>query len=162
MMRNSNNGKYKCVKPEDVRTGVAYAFSFNPENQPTVATFGKMTLTAFSEWSEEIYKMFTRLQYCKLTTFMEISSGGRLHFHGKIVFIDIIKFFYFDLKILKFHGSYEIDTINTSDEKWQEYCLKLQSPMSKFCKEYGMDQFYDTNINTKTPKQKTKCKIIDQ
>lgn len=162
MNRKQNNGLHKCLKPETVETGVAYTFSFNPESQPIIQSFGKMTLTSFTTWSEEIYKMFDRCVYCIIETYMELSSAGRLHFHGTLKIVNIPKFYYFDLKILKFHGSFEIDTINTDNDQWDRYCLKQKPFMVPFCEEYGMPYLYHTRLRPVIKKAKEKVKIIDQ
>jgi len=129
------------MKPEEMICHTDYAFSYNPEEQPIVQGFGKVTLTTFSSWADTIYEMFDRCKYCKIRTTLEISRHGRLHMHGTIQIINLIKFFFFDIKILRFHGSYEIDTIK-DPLKWEIYCTKQSDDMIVFCENYDMSINY--------------------
>lgn len=54
---------------------------------------------------------------------MEISKGGRLHFHGYIVFKDILSFFLHNVERLQNNFTYEIDEINDLG-KWHYYTIK--------------------------------------
>lgn len=141
------NLQHKCIKPENVTLGNKLAFSFNPESQPVVQNFSQVKLTTFSSWSQEVYKVFDRCRYCTIETVMEISAGGRLHFHGYITINKLIEFYFFDLKILKFHGSFEIDSIGESVTSWDEYIHKLKSPMKDFCIKEQMEYIYTSRTN---------------
>lgn len=138
------NLQHKCLKPENICLGDRYAFSFNPESQPIVQNFHNVRLTTFSQWADEIYAVFDKCKYCKIETVMEISAGSRLHFHGYITITKLIEFYFYDLKILKFHGSFEIDTIGGGLDAWDDYCIKLKYPMIKFCENNGMKYSYES------------------
>lgn len=135
--------KYTCIKPEDVVEGTEYTFSFNPEEQPLFQRFYSMTLNNLKDWSQQQDNVFRSLKYCKINVVMEISSGGRLHYHGYITITDTVNFFLKTIKHLKHYGTYEIDVI-TDPDKWSAYVYKMDKKMKSFCQNHSM--IY--NINT--------------
>lgn len=141
------DSKFKCIKPEQVIPDMNYAFSYNPEEQPTPQRFYNITLNCFESWSQKIYEIFATLRYCEIETYMEISKNGRLHFHGYIRISDIPKFFFYDIKKLRHHGTYEIDEINDEDT-WIDYCVKQREYMTDFCIENCMEYIYPKISNT--------------
>lgn len=61
--------------------------------------------------------------YCKYLLYLEVSKGGRLHFHGTITPTDTLDFQLYAVKILESFGKYEIDTI-ADMAYWLSYCKK--------------------------------------
>lgn len=134
--------KWQVISPEKCIVNEPFAFSFNPENQPELYK-GNETLTLFSDWQHNQFSFFKKLKYCTLNIVLEMSCSGRFHYHGTIKFINILKFFFYDLKILMFHGAGEIDSISDAI-KWKEYCSKQDVLMKQFCKE--KDMIYEINF----------------
>lgn len=143
MIRKNLGLKYSCVKPEDVKVGESYSFSYNPEDQPLVELFYKVKLNTFSAWSRFYYDLFKSMKYCQVHLQMEISSGARLHYHGYIIITDIVKFFMYEIKRLRHYGTYEIDTIKDRD-KWEAYIDKQGDIMKIFCAKEEMQYEIDT------------------
>jgi len=79
---------------------------------------------------------------------MEISSLGRLHFHGRIQINEIPMFLSTDLKRLMENGTLEIDSIS-DPEKWLLYCTKQKVFMNNFCDKNTMVYHFNniTEIN---------------
>jgi len=117
MNEKQNNSRWKCLKPEDMTPDTDYSITLNPQlqyfddadriNKIYVETF-KM-LCAWSAWSGTLQ--------------MEVSSNGRLHWHGVIRIKDIKKFYVDIVPCLQARYSYEIDTIQDM-ETWMKYCTK--------------------------------------
>lgn len=124
--------KHSCVKPEDMVTFHRYSFSYNPEDQPDVQRFYCMKLLEYESWFGRYYDIFDSLKYSSVRTFVEISSQGRIHFHGYIKINDIYQFFFHDMKKLKCYGTFEIDQI-TDPLKWDLYIKKQKHFMEEFC-----------------------------
>lgn len=133
--------KYKLIKPEEVVINTNYAFSFNPEDQPCTSVFYNVKIDEFESWSKKQYKTFSILRYSTIQTFMEISKGGRLHFHGYIKINDIPNFYFYDLKRLMKEGTFEIDFIK-DPLIWDLYIKKQKPFMEKFCSINNMDYLY--------------------
>lgn len=135
--KNHPKVKYNCIKPEEVVDNTLYTFSFNPEEQPMFQKFYSMTLNNLKDWSQQQHNILTSLKYCKVECYMEISSGGRLHFHGYIKITDTVNFFLKTIKHIRHYGTYEIDHI-TDHEKWSEYVSKMEKKMKTFCENHSM------------------------
>lgn len=58
-----------------------------------------------------------------LKLYTEISSSGRIHFHGLINFNDLVKFYTIGFRQLSKFGTFEIDFIKDQDV-WTKYCSK--------------------------------------
>lgn len=69
-----------------------------------------------------------------------------MHLHGRIKIKEIIKFYLSDYQQLKFHGAFEIDTIEDSD-KWEDYCIKQEHLMSDFCHANSISYVLDNQKN---------------
>lgn len=145
---NWNNRRHKNPPPEEMKVNLGYAFTYNPEVQPLSPKFTLDLIT----WHNGMDNIFKDLKHCTVKLILEISSGTRWHYHGWITIKDIMKFFIYDLPVLRENGSYEIDHLNDT-EVWRKYCLKQEDLMKDICIEYGIPYTYE---NTKPMKVKVK------
>lgn len=113
-----DNSKWKCLSPEDLKIGKKYSFTLNPLLQYFDC---EKRVQLVQEFVFDLLLHLDKSFNCKLV--MEISKGGRIHYHGCIEFKDIIKFFIHNVNRLQSNFTYEIDEIN-GPEKWQEYVVK--------------------------------------
>ena len=135
-----NNRRHKTLAPEDIVVNEWHSFTFNPEMQPLTPRFTLDLIT----WHNGLDNIFKSLKYCDITLRPELSSGSRWHYHGQIKITNIMKFYIFDLPILRENGSLEIDTI-TDIKVWTEYCCKQTNIMKDICIEYGIPYYYEKN-----------------
>lgn len=133
MTKNTFNDKHKCIPLEEMKPGGLYTLTFNPEEQPLVERFYNIKLNTLSGWSNLNEERLTTLRYAEIDIVTEISSKGRLHYHGYIYILDPVNFIFYDLRKLKHYGTYEIDHINNEDV-WRTYVYKQQEYMEKWCK----------------------------
>lgn len=130
MIRKPNFVKkhaHQCVAPEflgPAHRDTDFSFSFNP-------------VTQHFDSKERINRVYTDTfkLLCSQPSIsgklrMEVSSTGRLHFHGTIRILDPKQFYVYTVPILQASGTYEIDTIQNPDE-WRTYCEKQESVMGK-------------------------------
>lgn len=141
---NWNNRKHKNPPPEEMVANMAYAISYNPEVQPLSPKFTLDLIT----WHNGMDNIFKDLKYSHVNLNVEMSSGTRWHYHGTIKVDNIMKFFIYDLPVLREHGSFEIDTIS-DNEPWKQYCHKQETLMKDICKEYGIPYHYDSKKTMK-------------
>lgn len=133
-----NNRKHKIPPPEDLSENGLYSFTFNPVVQPQLPNY---TLNLVS-WHNGMDSIFKSCKFAEIKCYVELSSGGRFHYHGTIQIKNVMKFFIFDLHMLKVQGTYEIDHINDF-VKWHNYCIKQEGKMKSLTKEYGIPYHYD-------------------
>lgn len=132
-----NNRPYKCISPEDMPDDLL-TFTFNPNFTPFDDNIMDM-----ATYSNELVEIFKRLKYCKIKLVHEISSSGKWHLHGYIQITNKLKCVLFDLRILREHGLYEIDTI-TDKEIWKNYVYKQKPLMTELLGEYKIPYMYNT------------------
>lgn len=123
-----------------VETDVNYAFSYSPAMQPKE---GRPLI--WSTYYNYISSIFYDLNYCTIKVNSELGAYGSWHFHGCIMFKDVLKFYVYDLPKLKKHGALEIDTIEDED-KWEEYCDKEQHLIGAFLQELNAVGTIDTSM----------------
>lgn len=122
MKKNTTyNQPHKAPKPEEIVINVEYSFTINPETQPTKHN----TETFIQEGHKHLKHYLTRCKYSKYTLYTELSSTGRLHYHGYVTINNISGFYIHDIHLLKYLGSFEIDTISQMDT-WENYIKKQQ------------------------------------
>lgn len=130
---NYRKPQYSCIDVEDIVPETPYTFTFNPNDQ---RQFWEDQYR-FKNFMTQLKKDFYFLkEVCRIKGFVEISKGGRLHFHGCIRFkevLDIFSFFLNKVHTLQRYGTYEIDTLQDST-KWNEYVAK-------------QSRFYPKNVN---------------
>lgn len=136
---NWNNRRHKNPSPEDMKVNEGYAFTYNPEVQPLTPKFTLDLIT----WHNGMDNMYKSLKYCDITLYPELSQGSRWHYHGYIRLTDVMKFFIYDLPILRENGSYEIDIL-TDHEIWRKYVSKQENIMKDVCTEYGIPYRYES------------------
>lgn len=137
---NWNNRRHKNPSPEDMNDNDIYSFTFNPEVQPLTPKFTLDLIT----WHNGIDNILKQLQFSNVVLRPELSQGSRWHYHGQIKIKNIMKFFIFDLPVLRENGSFEIDTIEDNN-KWLDYCKKQETKMKDLCKEYGIPYVYEND-----------------
>lgn len=115
-----------AVAPEEARLDYLYAFSFNPAIQPVLHE-----LKGLEDWLNHFAKLFYECYNCEIQVVPELSKGGRFHFHGYIMYKNIIKAYAIDLRKLSEGGTYEIDTIADS-QAWRIYVYKQFGLMKPF------------------------------
>lgn len=112
--------KHIIPKPENVAG--AYAFSFNPSLQYEEKTNRFDLIVASTQ------KLFSETRSIKACVWAEISSLGRVHFHGFCGIYDIFDFYNnFVIKLTTF-GTVTMEPIVHYDI-WRDYCLKMQHMM---------------------------------
>lgn len=114
------NCPHKSPAPEVMVVGKEYAFSYNPD----MLIDPKDTGTDYCIRARRFIVTNLRLRYSTIDIIPEISSQGRIHFHGTIKLGSIVSFFLEDIPVLKKHGTYEIDVINNPDT-WTVYVMKF-------------------------------------
>lgn len=134
-----NNRRHKNLSPEETIAGELMAFTYNPELQPITPNFKLDLIT----WHNQMDNIFKSLKYSRVELRPELSQGSRWHYHGHIKIDNIMKFYIYDLPILRQNGSYEIDKIN--DFKiWMTYCTKQEELMKPITKEFKIPYLYDS------------------
>lgn len=109
--------RWSCIKPEDMVVSQGYSITMNPKEQ----YFGKWSRV--TKCKSDLCKLFSPFSCCSAEVYMEVSSGGRIHFHGVIKIKEIMEFYLFALPELQEYGTLEIDKIN-NPEIWEAYCTK--------------------------------------
>lgn len=132
-----NNRKHKNPSPEEMECGT-YSFTYNPAIQPITPNFKLDLIT----WHNGMDNIFRQCQYSHIELRPELSQGSRWHYHGQITIKDIMKFFIYDLPVLRANGAYEIDIINDKD-KWKQYISKQEYLMKPITKEHLIPYHYD-------------------
>lgn len=112
-------------KPEHIVIGDSYAFNWNPSTQPNM-----LKVFGFAEWYHHYSTGLEKLQHCSIQTVVEISSTGRFHFHGEIIFHSHA-FYWTDIKYLTEAGTCVIKKIDDADT-WNDYLNKQQEFMQPF------------------------------
>lgn len=114
--QNRKKAKHSVVAPELIAEGKEYTFSYNPELQPSPNV-------TIEEWFEFVMTTFNKCENCNITAVPELSSKGRLHYHGIIKIKCKYKFFLVDLQDLMYKGTLEIDHMN-DPTVWRTYMYK--------------------------------------
>lgn len=158
--RNEVKKAHSAPEPETIDSDVWYSFSFNPETQPIRDTVKGFKRSGLQEFDSDLRKFFKRLKYCRIKARYECSRGGRLHLHGCIQIKEIIEFYMSDYHKLKFHGTFEIDTIE-NEETWDIYVNKQKELMDDFCKYHGIVPDYDTERDRTIEVSYPKSKLLE-
>lgn len=131
-----NNRPHKCPSPEDMDE--LMAFTFNPNFTPWDDKIMDM-----STYNNELVEVFSKLKYCKIKMYHEISCSGKWHLHGYIHIDNKMKFTLFDYKVLQDNGVFEIDYINDKNI-WKEYVYKQKDLMLELLKDYKVPYAFNT------------------
>jgi len=114
-----DQGSYTCLPPEDVKTDVKYAVSLNPCDDCQYWNVDDR----YKKFLAKFFTCMRETKYAKYILYPEMSSKGRLHFHGTIEIFDVLNFYLYDLSVLRLFCQYEIDTIQCATT-WEKYCTK--------------------------------------
>jgi len=120
--------KYEYPKLEDLQTETQYAFTLNPELQPSRQTTKSNDLM-IGDWVEHVSLILDNLYHIKYHLQVELSS--RFHFHGWIEIIDPILFYINDLPKLKEISTFAIKPCGP-DNIWHTYVNKQRSIMEPY------------------------------
>lgn len=127
--------QYSCISVEDIVPGVQYTLNLNPCDARQ--SWDKLYSVRFDECLRYISMILHDVKmYARARGYMEISKGGRFHFHGRIEFKDVKSIFMFFCEIPnKWQRvcTYEMDKIE-DDAKWEKYITK-------------QDRFYTNKCN---------------
>lgn len=115
---------HQCIRVEQIEVGKEYTFSINPERG--VVSFDALTterevLNVIKDTRIIANKMVNK--YYLIT---ELSSKGRVHFHGVVNITNRYKFIMHDLPLWRKFGTYEVDVISNHDI-WYTYMTKCIS-----------------------------------
>jgi len=146
------NDRFKSVDPEDMVVGKEYAFTINPQVQPAEGKIDKPAVY-LNVGLSHLNMCLGKLAYSRLRLNLELSSTGRLHWHGIIIVDDLIGFYTMDIARLMKFGSFDIHEIKDFVEMegcknkyktWNSYVFK-QSKL------WG-----DKYVNVNVPKKLTR------
>lgn len=151
--------KNKLLKPEEVYEKVAYSITLNPiDKLQCYSQNSTRRLTTFYEFHYKYLKKILA-PFADYDLWLEISSKGRLHFHGIIYIKDIISFYLSSVPKLTDDYAIEMDTIDDV-LIWLSYCQKqsvireiipaeccYMSNIERLNKEKGIIDFYNIQSN---------------
>lgn len=143
-----NDRKHKNPAPEEMTEGIPYAFTWNPKRQPLNPQFKLDLIT----WHNGMTNILSSCKYCHIVLRPELSQGSRWHYHGHITIKNIMKFFIYDLPLLREEGTHEIDTI-TDKIIWEKYITKQEELMKQITKECLIPYIHDNEQIMKVKKQ---------
>jgi len=132
MRKQNSTSRWSLPAMEHAKVNQLYAFSYNPECQPTSWASDRVP-----KWFTEHIKLFGSLKGSTVELSIELSKLGRLHFHGTILLTSLWKFYYYDVPKLMKDGAFEIDTIKQHDE-WMAYVDKNKDEMSEMMEAFGL------------------------
>lgn len=145
MKETSKSVKCKAIKIEEIELNKAYTISINPKIQPDDMSKKKVYV-----WYRKFYEFVNKYKDgVYLSLYIESSPTGRLHFHGILKVLEIIK--YIDLlQALSASCSYEIDTIeNLENTEWFDYMRKQREIWEEYFRKniIGYPMQIDKDIN---------------
>lgn len=122
---------HSAIAPEDIKLNDKYSFSINPKE---CIYNKKESLKDKILVLRDLISNF-KLPGISLKMVMEMSSIGKLHAHGMVIFEDNIgiAMFYNELFNIRNITGYELDTIS-GPETWNNYCIKGTSYMMSYSK----------------------------
>jgi len=117
-----------------------YTFSYNPEVQPVLYN----GTVEYGDWLMEQRRHLSEYdKTCSLQLFMDISTSGRLHWHGIIKIHNLKNFMIFTLPLIIKRASTEIDFL-TDPVEWHNYCTKTL---------HILDEYYITQPALAVPEE---------
>lgn len=117
----------KIIKPECVELNIPYAITVNPCDDHQY--FKLDTSSRIESCKIFMIHCIDNMAATPIILYPEVSSKGRIHWHGLIKFKtypDVLKFFITHVPGLLSKASIEIDTIS-DPHVWDEYCTKQKS-----------------------------------
>lgn len=99
-----------------------------------------------------IQSLYKPIKGLKFVFVMEISSTGRYHIHGKILFKSYLSVISFYETLYRLNCNYKFKRIEEAD-KWEEYMAKQQPYIQAMCDFHKVDYFLnnDTVITSRKP-----------
>lgn len=128
-MNRNFRPKNQLLHPEKVIKDIEYAVTFSPNDQ--AQHFGEKYsredkfYDGFVNWFNE------NIRFCHLTLNLEISSKGRLHWHGILKVKDVARFYMYDVPEILLKNTFVVKEIRealegSEYESWDAYCHKQQ------------------------------------
>jgi len=141
-----------------IKNGIEFSFTLNPNDKHQffgrVARTGVATISHRTNIAEHIRPYIQKLQLFPEYSFPlksgKTTHGPRLHYHGTIVFKNIIGFLESGYYQLTKWCNIDFDSIE-DPSYWKSYCIKDQNVMKDFYKErhikYGISGDYQPLAN---------------
>lgn len=156
-----SNGYYKPSNPiipvDKVLLNTLYAFTLAPSNAKQYFS----NLHRIKMVSIDMASLIISIK-ANISVFLELSSHGRLHWHGYILFPDkesIRDFYGFVIPVLLDNNQIEIDSIE-DPEIWDSYIQKQHDIMQIYLDNLNANEYLKTNMRQPEIKVKNK-KISD-
>lgn len=128
------NRTFVCPKPEEITLNTPYCFTISPKDQPELNLNDPILGVANSRLDSAVRSMrahLMRLGGCYIKVNTELSSTGRIHYHGWITITDIKLFYLHDYEVLQKYGTYKInketelmDADKAKYKTWNSYIIK--------------------------------------
>lgn len=115
-----DNGS-KLVSPELLTSGQKLAITVNPSD---CFQWFESPEDRFSLVTDYVYKLFKGIPNLTLELYPEVSSKGRIHFHGYIGIKDIMNFYIMFVPLLIGRNHIEIDTLSQDQKVYETYIKK--------------------------------------
>lgn len=143
--KNKSNPKHSLVSPEEVNPTLMYTFTISPREQYTHSK--DLTLKKhLKNILKIINKLGTHKDY-QFKLYPELSSTGRLHYHGTIKITNPFNF-YLNLQKVIDDCTMEIDSIQDM-ETWAKYITKQEHLWADIKYPYPL-KWSDNNILKET------------
>lgn len=110
--------KTQIPEMDDIIAGQPYAFTYNPSDKHQY--FGQPNRLNKSVVDLDSILLYKSMKY---ELYPELSRKGRIHFHGYVVFDQIVDGYMYSIPLLLKHGTVVIKQIDDNNT-WLQYCLK--------------------------------------
>lgn len=116
-----------------LQNDIAYTFNVSPSDSHQY--YRSNSLNRFSDFYKSTFQLFKKyvLDYADINLVPEISSKGRIHYHGTIKFKDTVSYHLVGAYHLQQATNIEIDTIDNLDN-WHKYMYKDKTLIMPFIK----------------------------
>ncbi|AXH77524.1 MAG: putative replicase [Cressdnaviricota sp.] len=155
-LRNHGTAPSSAPSPENLQICKWYSFTYNPIDQPPQKDD---YMYEVFETMNEFRRFMAEFVSFESYLYPELSSQGRLHYHGIIRVYDPMRFYLNDLIRLRTFGCYEIDTIEDISI-WLLYCKKQRDMWDMedtiYEKYYIRYQFHNRSNAIKTHNKRIK------
>lgn len=110
--------KTQIPEMDTIVTGVTYAFTYNPSDKHQY--FGQSNRLNKCVADLDTIMFYKSMRY---EIYPELSRKGRIHFHGYVIFDEIVDSYMYSIPFLLKHGTVVIKQIDDS-VTWMQYCCK--------------------------------------
>ncbi len=123
----------KILKNSMFKNDTLYCFNVSPSDAHQ--HYRSNSINRFNDFYKSTFSLFEKyvLDYAEIDLVPEISSKGRIHFHGTIKFTDSVTYHLVGAYHFQQATNIDIDTIDNIDN-WNKYKYKDKSLMSPFLK----------------------------